>query len=206
MKVAGTSVEAVLHKYVAADPASHVLSHSAEKSECEHGICGGRLQDGLGRPGGAVDAFYNHMTAREVAALLPLEFATYTKVCVVRNPWDQVVSMYSWLKPKLSPHITFDMYVSTITQSYDWDRMCVGGKFCMDHVLRYETLPEDLNRLADALGLESLPPTPHYKKSHCRDGLPYHEFYSTQSRKHVARIFHREIEKFGYVFEGCAQA
>jgi len=198
MKVAGTSIEAVLDKYVVQSMGSHVVSHATPKSECSNGICGGRLE--IGKVDSRMDAFYNHMTATEVQRLLPLEFDCYTKVCVVRNPWDQVLSMYSWLKPKMSAHVTFSMYVQTVTESYDWDRMCVGGLFCMDYVVRYESMHGDLQSLSDMLGLKSLPPTPHYKKSEYRDGKSYKDFYDIQSRWHVAKVFHREIKLFGYAF------
>ena len=74
----------------------------------------------------------------------------------------------------------------------DWN-----GKVIVDEIYRYENLEFELDRLCAKLGLERGEQTPWRHKSERR---PYQEYYSSDVRNTVARLFARDIERFGYTF------
>ena len=201
-KVAGSSVEAVLQKYTVDDPAAYVISHGAPKTISAAGICGGRQEEG--EVGGDVEArlFFNHMSLEEVKEICPDWVKSFTTVCVVRNPWDQVVSGFHFAKDKnvIPQSSTFESFVMSQTESWNWSRMCLDDRFCIDFVIKFESLSEDLKRLATQLDLELPAELPHFKRSASRQGKPYRQYYNDKTRQHVADIYEKEIAQFGYNF------
>jgi hypothetical protein len=125
-------------------------------------------------------------------------------ISAIRNHWDVLVSwftalheckgtkMYNWLTERLAknksgvkayfkPHKLFWQFLPLST-----------------HVLRYETLEEDVKRVFEELGLE-MPEIPVINDRHSRrEGRHYREFYDEQSRLWVYDYYKDEIEKLGY--------
>jgi hypothetical protein len=66
------------------------------------------------------------------------------------------------------------------------------------HVGRFETLIEDTAAIFDKAGMR-VPPLPHKNRS---AHLPYATYYSDAAREMVAEAFAKDVEAFGYRFEG----
>ena len=97
-KVAGSSVESFFGKYCI-DP-KKVYNYNDDISQHidEFGIIGSRLS-GLKNS----DKWKNHKDAKSIRDDLGKEkFDEYLKFCVIRNPYDKMVSYYYWKKSKLS--------------------------------------------------------------------------------------------------------
>jgi hypothetical protein len=77
------------------------------------------------------------------------------------------------------------------------------GTLGLDHVLRYENLTEDFGRVCERLGIPDTP-LPFLKTKTRPKGTHYSEYYDDESRERVARVHRRQIEAFGYTFEGPA--
>lgn len=82
------------------------------------------------------------------------------------------------------------------------DYLTVGGALAMDHILRFETLPADFERLAQAIGFAGR--LPHRNRStrandHAND---YANDYDVETQKLVAVRCQPDCAAFGYRFEG----
>jgi len=130
----------------------------------------------------------------------------YTTICFVRNPWDRMVSLYSYHKraPKYS-HLVgsmgFDDWVRSggtgtarrLMSEFVCDR---NGHRIVDFIGRYETLEQDFDRLLSNLGIRGVS-LPHKNKS---DHMDYREYYTEETREIVSGWVKRDAEMFGYKF------
>ena len=167
--------------------------------------------------------FRKHMTAKEVIAVVgQKKWDAAYKFAVVRNPWDKMVSHYKHnikTKPKTMRQVgsSAGEYISF----NDWLECTLGevknkkffnraqhflpqvewlrdnsGNICMDKILRFESLSTDFSSVADELGFNK--DLPHLNST---ERTSYQNFYNTNSKKLVEKIFKDDIVLFGYQFE-----
>jgi hypothetical protein len=144
----------------------------------------------------------------------------YFKFSITRNPWDRVVSHFAWearnrpeLKPASRwyhrlgvPRNEFRQTTQLFRQfvaSGDWttnDRFYViDGALCVDFVIRYERLGDDLAEVCRRVGLPAVA-LPHLKSGMRAGGHAYPDYYDEPSRRIVADRHHNDIRLFGYEF------
>ena len=140
-----------------------------------------------------------------------------TKFCVVRNPYERMVSLWMFIaNHKLSyetrngkrrkaqelQKMGFEWWllnhgkkshniITSDTPQVAW--MTRHGKFKMDHVIRFENLVEDF---CDVTGLAAdvLPVT------HQTQHSEYQKYYTKAAREYVAKVFKPDIKRWGYKF------
>lgn len=139
----------------------------------------------------------------------------YFKFAFVRNPWDYVVSMYSYGRRKKQPTtnpllkqariMTFDDYIKSlvasdafIQQQKDWitDEY---GKIIVDYVGKFESLTEDYYQILDQVGLPQKP-LPGMNIDTAKSGKSYRSFYNYQTQKIIEQKYKDDINLFGYKF------
>ena len=149
-------------------------------------------------------------------------FERYYKFSIVRNPWDRVVSAWSYLKGggmHLEDKILALRYLGRFNNFNDFIVRWINEKniykivnfhpqytfICdaeknikMDFLIRYEELDEGLAMVNKKLSLgwpEKLP---------CRNPSSreksYQDYYSEESKQIVANVYQTDIEMFGYKF------
>ena len=96
VKTAGTSVEAFLEPFCC--PPGHVVQHWTPTLISDYGVVGQRWpqndRDNLG--------YYNHMPAAEIRTRCP-QFDDYTRLTVVRDPYDRAISYFHFSHPTFTP-------------------------------------------------------------------------------------------------------
>ena len=155
--------------------------------------------------------FGAHIKAREVKLRWPRKaWEEYFKFCFVRNPYSWLVSLYSRIGS--SPeHRQFNR-VSTMSfpEYVDWELarnrrhqhhfVCDrAGQVILDFVGRLESLDADVATVFRRLGLEAPAAIP---KLGGRQHAPWQSFYDNATRAKVAAHWSRDLELFGYDFEG----
>lgn len=108
-------------------------------------------------------------------------FIKYLKFCVVRNPYDKIVSRYYWEKSKLS----FNEFVKTMNNNNNLHIHSIGEKSVCDYFIRYEHLEEDINRLCKKLKIDS----------HDLLLLPNHKYSQRKIKKHWSTYYDNETKK-----------
>lgn len=171
--------------------------------------------------------FYNHISARDLKLIFERcgwDWRAYRKFCVVRNPFDRVVSLYHHrLAPpakrergssalyRIRNRLTwwffspssFAQFVEGIdqtrglTKSIGHFAFTPSGETLVDDILRYERLSEDGPEYLRSLGLPAQDlELPNLNMSEGR--RPHDEYYDAETRRRVAELYRFEIDHFGY--------
>lgn len=148
-------------------------------------------------------------------------FDHYFKFTFVRNPWDRLYSAYNYLKNGgwdendrlwaekhwadiatfeqfvlewLTPE-RLDAHLHLRPQHYfllDW-----RGKVLVDYLGYFETIDDDFSIIAAKVN-----PNASLTHTNASPRGGYQEAYSDQARDKVGRLYKRDIDLFGYEFEG----
>ena len=148
------------------------------------------------------------------------EFNTYFKFTFVRNPWDRLVSAYEYLRvgvgddeydkamsTKVAGLGTFERFVDWLRDTEASEGMhflpqhkhvnTSSAENAMDYIGYFETLEQDVSRVAKRLGVSAK--LPHINKSPSRGG--YRDYFDSYTADVVGKVYRRDLEMFGYDFE-----
>ena len=180
----------------------------------------GRTEDDLWM--GFVNRFENkyqtgglqHLLARQVREEVGSDvFSTYYKFAFVRNPWDRIVSQFSYMQQRpdlmdflgMTSDTEFMAYLELIRRKEHVQWMPQvrflldqDGSLLVDRIGRLESFDEDCEQIFSALGLplDRLPG--HVNRSKRR---PFQAYYSDDEIiEVVADIFSEDISFLGYKF------
>jgi len=158
--------------------------------------------------------FPEHVTARAVKKCLPPELHAHLfKFAFVRNPWDRLVSRHAHLlqsqdhpRHRLVKKLgSFENYLAweIARQKMHQHAYLYGarGECLVDFIGYYERLDEDFAKVCERLKIGA--DLPRVNTSVHRD---YRQCYTPATRDLVARHFRRDIELFGYEFDGLPAA
>jgi hypothetical protein len=145
-----------------------------------------------------------HATAAEIRAFYPLEFDRCFRFAIVRNPWEQMASLYVRLHPH-DRELTafrdwlrqFSLERGTVPQASLFDD---DGRCLVDFIGRFEQLDDDFAAACDRAGL------PRIALPHTNAGgrLDMTDIYDEPSMRIVERLYAADIERFGYTFGEAA--
>lgn len=212
-KTAGTSIEAALSNYCGGDDIVTPLG-DYEFNRDETGTWVHKAMN--------EGNFKQHDDALTIKNSIGSEiWNSYFKFSIARNPWDRTLSRFFWnqrsapaLKPKKRFYhylgIPFDelgparrLFKQFIMQA-EWDTndpfYVIEGGLCVDYVIRYENLAEDLKEVCRQIGLPELQ-LPRLKSGFRQRGHHYSEYYDEETRELVAQRHQNDIRLFGYRFE-----
>lgn len=166
-----------------------------------------------------------HYPLSHYAAFDPDRYRRYLKFAFVRNPWDRLLSAYSyltgrggpleapgerWARANLAHYPDFESFVLSLRDrrtrrrivnyvglrpQLSWLVLPGSSKVEVDFLGRFERLSEDYARLADRLGVTE--PLPFKNASRHQS---YKHAYSAEMRQIVAELYEADISAFGYEF------
>jgi chondroitin 4-sulfotransferase 11 len=147
----------------------------------------------------------------------------YFKFAFVRNPWDRLVSWYSMIttRPKVPNELwryvhynssNFTEFIHNCTDevkikeslyfSFAYNQLDYvtdeNGDLIVDFIGQLENFGEDLRRVFGRIGLD-LEVVPQKNRSKHRH---YSTFYTPETESIVRERFRRDIDYFGYEFDG----
>jgi hypothetical protein len=191
IKVAGTSVESFFEKFCVDPSKKYYFNHKANENISKYGIIGARL-------GGTGNKWRSHKPASNIKKDLGQQmFNKYFKFCVIRNPYDKMVSWYFWKKSKLS--------FKNFCKNNNCNNMkihTINNTPVCDFYIRFENLQEDIINICKKLGITDyvIDTLPEYKSSTKRSKKNYREYYDEETRQIVFNKHRKEFEMFGYKF------
>lgn len=173
--------------------------------------------------------FYHHISPLEVKIIFDkegLSFFDYRRFCVVRNPYDRVVSLYHHhqrmkterfinarifkkflykINDVIRPTTTFRDYVMQINpakreptsiKSFISDNK---GHLLINDILKFENLGEELPTYLANFGIQiNADNVPHLNASENRQD--YRVYYDEVTKQRVSNLYSYEIERFDYSF------
>jgi hypothetical protein len=212
-KTAGTSVEVYFEPHCMREDAWQFM-HYRDECVSDAGIVGYRGRNPKGRP------WRNHMSAElirdQVGQAL---WDAYFKFCVIRNPFDKLVSMFYYhrhrddaadgseptVAKQVDPIADPESFRSWVAAGNgtpgDRNTYVMNGEPCVDYVIRYEELESGVRHVCDVLGIPFEPHRiPRLKAGFRPLGLRLSEYYDQKTTDIVASRFAFELERFGYAF------
>lgn len=213
-KSAGTSLEIALSEYCGGDDIVTPITARDEKIRTELGYCGPQncyagvsdysLGDWAKRllKGKRKLAFYNHMSAKEVRDKIGAAvWDGYFKFCVVRNPWDRLVSFY-FHRYKAEPRPPISEFIAkgalAELKARGPDLYCIDGNVAVDKIYRYENLTDELESLREALRLPKPLQLPNAKGAFRKAGTRAKDMLNDVEIEQIARVFADEASLLEY--------
>jgi len=133
---------------------------------------------------------------------------TYYKFAFVRNPWDRIVSEFTWLAQRRKTHelLNFNNFIEYLekcnaaknmslhTQT-QWSFVSVNNQLVLNDIFRFEKIYEGIDSINKRLNINL-----NLKKFNATTHKPYREYYNAQTKKIIGKIYKKDIEMFGYEF------
>lgn len=164
-----------------------------------------------------------HYKATEIKSKFPILFAKTFKFSFVRNPWDRVLSAYKFAKMERTESMgmrnpeqyripEFDTFESFLSLWLVNQRVATldfvfqpqvgflydfNDDLLIDFVGRLETLEEDIKVIEEKLSIKLKIP---HSNSTSKDLNYRNEYKNDEMINIVRRIYHKDIETFGYEF------
>ena len=155
-----------------------------------------------------------HAKPNEAYKVFKNELGNYFSFCVVRNPWDRAVSMYSFaLKEKITSlygfdtDLTFEEFCNHL-QDKKSDDSFIGthkqvewtqGYYPPKVILRFENLQEEFRGMLEEYNIQhisaDIPHKNSTKHSH------YKDYYTPETKKIIANVFEEDIDTLKYTFD-----
>lgn len=205
VKTAGTSVEIYFEDACIPPDRPAARGHHIEQTVTSAGVIGYRGPDPSGR------TWYNHMPAEQVRELVGRDvWDTYYKFCVVRNPFEKMVSLWWFIRSKQDrsddladfARIKADFCswcVCHAPDAVDRDKYLIDGKVSVDCFVRYESLLDGLQAVCRQVGYPFRPERLGTFKSDSRlINRPFADYYDRPAIAAVEAAFSWELDHFGY--------
>jgi hypothetical protein len=217
-KTASSSVEAFFGQYCI-DPltiSSYSFDDSREEEISEYGILGSR--SGIKQMIHPIrnTKWVNHMNSTDIKKEIgETIFNNYFKFCVIRNPYDIMVSSYHWdiFLKNITSDTTFSSYCKLYTFLFEkkervlynrnnMSRILLDNQPICDYYIRYEYLKEDIRKVLDKLGITDydLNKLPNHKSGIRPKDTHYRKYYDDETREIVYQLHKNEIKQFDYEF------
>ena len=212
-KTASTSVEVYFERYCLGiyDQLlydSNSIKEYRNEYTSEAGIIGfrGEKQDRIKNN----PKWYHHMSAKLIKDLIGDHFwNNYFKFCVIRNPYEKVLSAFfhlyvsrNQLLDKDQNHLIslFRKWIrSSDSLKPDRDKYFIDGTYVMDEIIRYENLNNDIRKICEHLNVSFEPHRiPTFKSQYRTVGSSIYEFYDKKSEEIVFNRFQVEFSFFNY--------
>lgn len=169
-----------------------------------------------GNPGGV------HKTMTDYSRIFSKPtLEAYFKFTFVRNPWDRLVSAYTflkaggmhaddarWAEQHLKPFTDFEQFViqginrENIQKGLHFipqtDFLKLDGELAVDFIGHMEDFQNDFNHVKHKLGVPEAE-LPHKNKSGRSD---YRKYYNAETAEIVARVYAEDIRLLNYTFDG----
>lgn len=155
--------------------------------------------------GDVYDNDLRHLHPKQLTHLFPEGFGW--SFCVVRNPWDRMVSWYTYFKKIRGLDISFTDYLDRSffdksvqnTNMYGKPVRLINYVPHVSHVVRFESLVQDFKIVQEKAGCFT--PLDHTNKT--RDNDAYVEYYSSQKYIDLVQSYYvDDIKLLGYSFGG----
>ena len=145
-----------------------------------------------------------HVPVKWIKNHYPQSFKEYYKFTVVRNPWDYLVSLYTFhTSTKIDIKLfqgSFNEWISTtnLKKWNDWNKFTIDNTIVVDKIFKYENLHNELlTQTFVPYNGELL----HINvKGNYRKDKDYRSYYNSNSIKLVEKSFKNIIDKFDYTF------
>lgn len=157
------------------------------------------------------DEFYDHIRSIELMRYLDKDiFENFYKFAFVRNPWDWMLSSYTYYqhKPEMHPHVYFKDQITTFRDFINWQTsnpyiyhtqseylFDQKGNKLVNFIGQFENLVDDFKLITDHLNINV---QLEHKNQSKEKG--YKDAYTSETKDLVYKYYKRDINLFDYEF------
>ena len=159
-----------------------------------------------------------HLKPEELKKITGLNLNDFFSFCIVRNPWDRVVSMYFFCKKHdlhslygIDEDYDFNFFCKTLNK-YKNDKYFIAchsqsqwakRSYAPSRILRFENIQEEFKQMVEDIGLQGVSKNlPHKNKTNHKH---YSSYYTKETIDLIEQIFIEDIKNFGYSFENIEE-
>ena len=148
-----------------------------------------------------IHGLHRHSTSKDINDKIKIP-QDFKYICFVRNPFDLLVSYYSFLRQRSIFHtidnLSFKDWVIQSNDSLPRKQIDYINIEQLDqyYIGRFENLSIDFNKVCKLLSIKDITLKTKNKTNHKH----YTEYYDDETREIVAEKYARDIERFGYEF------
>jgi len=148
--------------------------------------------------------YRRHNSANQIRSYIGKKiWNSYYKFCVVRNPWDRLLSYYFWRnksepRPGISEFLESKWHANLLT--FGINLYTDIDKIVVDKICLYESLEEDLEEVRLRIGLPEKLVLPRANASTRIDTRSYREILTRDQAEKIRELSRREIALFGYEY------
>lgn len=206
IKTGGTSVESYFEKYCMPE-GSWEFTHGRDEYISESGIIGfrGTQDEKLEKK----PEWYNHMPASIIKTKLGDSiWNEYFKFCVIRNPYEKVLSAFFHFvvhrsKLEMETRQLIDHFQKWVKNGNaninDSSAFLINKQVCIDYFIRYENLIEGVKHVCNVLNVEYIPDNfPQLKMGFKPSNILLSDFYDRDSALIVDGMQADTFEIFDY--------
>lgn len=152
---------------------------------------------------------WDHSSLVDIEKNETFDNAPYFKFCVVRNPFERIVSLYNWRYRKFERRPSFSTMLRLIEDGcadehrihwQTWDLYTRDNKIAVDFTARQENLMAAMGVICAQIGIPYQPEQLTREKHNAPKNLDASSYYKPGDREIVERLYGHEIEHFGYRF------
>ena len=155
-----------------------------------------------------IDVFLNVFNKTKESNIGGNIFNEYYKFSVVRNPYDRLVSHFSWLcnlqRKSSSPNKNdFIHFVDEIAKKQlykteqhlipQYQYVVIDGKIAVDYIIHFENLANEFNLLCNKLGIDA-----ELEKRMVSNRAKFNEYYNYKTKQKVYEIYKEDFSLFSY--------
>jgi len=147
------------------------------------------------------NVYKNHMSLEKIIEIAKCKH--YYKFCVVRNPFDQLISYYFFVKRKYKNQKDIKEFILSKKYDSNYNRISLDNKPSCDYYIKFEKLAKGISKVCDDLKIDEslLNPLQYFKKSKNINSLAHYSvFYDDEMIEHVNKYFSKSLDFFGYKF------
>ena len=146
--------------------------------------------------------YKKHSPALYIRSHFPDIWNSYFKFCVERNPWDKAVSVYYWFLGARNGQGPMHSCLSAdLRRVSNWYIYAIDGKPAVDHVIQYDHLNDELDRIAEQLKFPDKLDLPRAKGDYRKDRRDYRDVIDVETRALIDKVCEKEIAYFGYKYD-----
>jgi hypothetical protein len=144
-----------------------------------------------------------HLTINDYINIYGDEILSYFWFCVIRNPFDRIVSEYFYSVYKKLTTSSFDRFIQDFefkSKTYKNHELrqidfVKNNKKEFDFIGRFENLNSCFSEISNRLNISNN--FPHTNKT---NHLHYKEYYSENTYNIVSEYYKEDLSHFGYIF------
>ncbi len=158
-----------------------------------------------------------HAPAIEIKEFMGAKrYNQYFKFAFVRNPFDRMVSLYTYMKQKKAHIGHKTVREMSFTEFVKWELAkkpsCQWkfitdpetGEILVNYIGYFESLNEDIDFIKNKLNIRDKSGLMHLNPSK-KKNKDYRSYYTEETKKLVADYFKKDLDELGYDFDGIKQ-